>query len=111
MTASSRRLEAGLDFRQPIEIGAQNRALEDEVCELAFADDLDQAGGLELLDVMGEGRGADALALVHGLAWSRIVVRPDLLEDPHAPRLGERAGNARERALGQRREAGSGHRR
>ena len=43
---SSRRPDAGLYFRQPIEIGAQHPALQDKVCELAFAEDFDQAGGL-----------------------------------------------------------------
>ena len=50
---------------------------------------------------MGEGRGANVLALVQGAAWRRNVVFADLLEDLNAPRLRERAGNARELALGQ----------
>src|SRR5207302_906533 len=93
---------AGSDlyFRKPVEIGAQDPALQHKVCELAFAQDLDQAGGFELLDVMGEGRGADPLALVQGAARCRGGVLADLLEDLNAPRLGERAGNARELALG-----------
>src|SRR6266436_6504035 len=74
----------GLYFRQPVEIGAQHPALEDKVCELAFAQDIDQAGGLEFLDVMGQGRGADALALVQGAARRRRVVLADLLEDLNA---------------------------
>ena len=67
--------EAELYFRQPVEVGVQDPALQDEVCELAFAEDLDQAGGLELLDVMGQGRGADALALMHGAARRTDHVR------------------------------------
>src|ERR1700730_11393022 len=102
---SSRRRDAGLYFRQPIEIGAQYPALQDKVCEIAFAEDLDQAGGLEFLDVMGQGRGANVLALVQGAAWRRGVVLADLFEDLNATRLGERAGNARELALGQGRNA------
>ena len=38
-------------FRQPIKIGAQHAALQDKVCEFAFANDLDQARGFEFLNV------------------------------------------------------------
>src|SRR5260370_2104821 len=107
--ASRPRRDAGLYFREPVEIGAQDGALEDEAGELAFAQDLDQAGGFELLDVMGERRGADAVALVQHAARRRGVVRADLLEDPNATRLGERPRNARQLALGQRRNACGGH--
>src|SRR5712671_7340501 len=103
--------EAELYFRQPVEIGAQDPALQDKVCELAFAKDLDQAGGLELLDVMGQGRGADALALMHDAARRRGGVLADLLEDLNTTGLGERARDARDLALGQGRDAGGGHRR
>ena len=95
----------GLYFRQPVEIGAQHPTLQDKVCELAFAQDLDQAGSLEFLDVMGEGRGTNALALVQNAARRRGVMLADLPEDPNAPWLGKGAGNARELALGQRRVA------
>src|SRR5258708_20313192 len=94
MIGLRRRREGELYFRQWVEIGAQYPALQDKVCELAFAEDIDQAGGLEFLDVMGQGRGANALALVQGAARHRGVVRADLLEDLNATRLGERHGNA-----------------
>jgi di/tricarboxylate transporter len=45
------------------------------------------------------------LALVQGAARRRDVVFADLLEDLNAPRLGERAGNARKLTLGQGRHA------
>src|ERR1700730_14461453 len=102
---SRRRQDAGLYFRQPVEIGLQCPAFQDEVCELAIAEDLDQAGGLELLDVMGQGRGTNALALVQRAAGRWSVMLHDLLEERSAARLGERAGNARELALGQGRNA------
>src|SRR5260370_41693808 len=101
MIASRRRREAELYFRSPVEIGAQYPALQDKVCELAFAEDLDQASGLEFLDVVGQGRGANALALVQGAARRRGVVLADLLEHLNATRFGERAGNARELPFGQ----------
>src|SRR5258708_40335811 len=105
MMALRRRREAELYFRQPVEISAQYPALQDKVCELAFAEDLDQAGGLEFLDVVRQCRGADVLALVQAAARRRGVVFADFPEDLNATRLGERAGNARELALGQGRKA------
>src|ERR1700722_10460854 len=90
-----------LYFQQPVDIGAQHSAPEREVCELAFAQDLDQAGGLELLDVMRQGCGGDAKALMQGTTWRGRGGFPDLLEDLNPPRLRERAGNARKLALGQ----------
>src|SRR5438270_13911997 len=102
---SRRRRDATLYFRQPVEISPQHPALQDKVCELAFAEELDQAGGLEFLDVMGQGRRADALALVQGAARRRGVALADLLEDLNATRLCESAGDARELALGQGRNA------
>src|SRR5260370_7234698 len=105
MIAWRRGREGELYFAQSVEIGAQCPVLQDKVCELAFAEDIDQAGGLKFLDVMGQGRGANALALVQGAARSRGVVLADLLEDLNATRFGERAGNARELALGQGRNA------
>src|SRR5260370_36537493 len=100
MIASRRRREAELYFRQSVEIGAQYPALQDKVCELAFAEDIDQAGGLEVLDVMGQGRSANALALVQGAARPRGLVRADLREDLNATRLGWPPGNAQKLAVG-----------
>jgi hypothetical protein len=100
-----KRQDAGLYFRQLIEVGAQYRAPQDKICELAFANELDQAGSLEFLNVMREGRGANALLFVQGGARGRRVVLPDLLENLNAPGLGERAGDARELAIGQERDA------
>src|SRR5260370_4588043 len=98
--ASRRRRDVGLYFRQPVEISAQYPALQDKICELAFAEDFDQAGGLEFLDVMGQGRGANAQALVQGAARRRGVVLADLLEDLNAARLRQPPGNATQLPLG-----------
>jgi len=43
---------AGVGLRESIQVGAQNVALEDELGELALANDLDQAGCLQLFDVV-----------------------------------------------------------
>ena len=72
---SRRRRDAGLYFRQPVEIGAQHPPLQDKVCELAIAEDLDQGGGLECLDVMGQGRRANAAPNGVGASCSPISLR------------------------------------
>src|SRR5438552_16218282 len=84
-----------LDFCEAVEIGAQHVALEDEVGELAVADDRDQARGLELLDVMGEGGRAYLVVLMQRAAPHRRLARADLLQYLIAPRLRERTRNAR----------------
>jgi hypothetical protein len=60
--------------------------------------------------MMGEGRSADALPLVQAAAWRRSIVFADLLEDMKAPRLGKRACNTCEFALGQDRDGRVGNR-
>src|SRR5260370_13294207 len=84
--ASRPRRDAGLYFREPVEIGAQDGALEDEAGELAFAQDLDQAGGFAFLDVLGERRGADAVARAQHAARARGGGCRALLDDPHPAR-------------------------
>lgn len=86
---------AGLNFRESVQVGAQYVALEDEVHELAFANDMDQAGRLQLFDVMREGRGAYVVGLVQDAAGTRVVGGPDLLEDLIASRFGQGAGDPR----------------
>src|SRR5262245_42115970 len=70
------------DLRQAIQIRFQHVALEDEVGEFAVALDLDQAGGLQFLNVVRKSRGADVLALADGAAGQPPGLRvADLLQD------------------------------
>src|SRR5260221_6694251 len=95
--------ERGSDFRQTIEIRAQHAAVEKEIGEFSLADDFDQARGLEFLEVVGQRRGAHLVLLVQRAARGRPGAGTDLLEHLEAPRLGERAGDARELSLGKAR--------
>src|SRR5258705_13032342 len=95
--------ERGSDFRQTIEIRAQHAAVEKEIGEFSLADDFDQARGLEFLEVVGQRRGAHLVLLVQRAARGRPGAGADLLEHLEAPRLGERAGDARELPLGKTR--------
>src|SRR5215471_1691436 len=77
--------------------------MERELDELALARDVDEAGRLQLLQMVRDGGGADLLHAVQLGAWHRPVAGTDLLEDFIAARLGERAGDALELPLGQAR--------
>ena len=92
---SSMRGSATLNFRESAQVGAQNVALKDEIHELALANDLDQAGRLQLFDVMREGRGTHVMGLRQDVAGHWIVTGPDLLENLIASRLGQGAGDPR----------------
>ena len=95
--------KGGSDFRQPIEIRAQHAAVEKEIGEFSLTDNFDQARGLEFLEVVGQRRGAHLVLLVQRAARGRPGAGADLLEHLEAPRLGERAGDARELPLGKAR--------
>jgi hypothetical protein len=101
--SSARGRKGGSDFRQTIEIRAQHAAVEKEIGEFSLADDFDQARGLEFLEVVGQRRGAHLVLLVQRAARGRPGAGTDLLEHLEAPRLGERAGDARELPLGKAR--------
>src|SRR6185312_1453472 len=93
--------QRALYFCQPVEIGAQNRALEGEIHELAGAAALDEAGLLELLQMMREGGGADLVRPVQRRARQHPVGLADLLQDLVAPRLGQRPGDGGELTVGE----------
>src|SRR5260370_18188412 len=95
--------ERGSDFRQTIEIRAQHAAVEKEIGEFFLADDFDQARGLEFLEVVGQRRGAHLVLLVQRAARGRPGAGTELPQHLEAPRLGERAGDARELSLGKAR--------
>ena len=89
------------DFREPIQVRAQDVALEDQVGALALADDLDQAGRLQLLDVMGDRRRAHAVRLVQDAAGHRARVGPDLHKEPITARFGQCTGDPRKLLVAQ----------
>jgi hypothetical protein len=97
------------DLAEAVEVGAQDVALEGEVHELPLARGLDEAGGLQLLDVVREGRGAHLLGLVESAARGDAVAGADLLEDLHAARLGQGARDARELPVGENVVVGGRH--
>jgi hypothetical protein len=76
-------------------------ALQHQVHELAVAQDLDETGGLEFLDVVRQRGGADVLRRMEHAAGNRGLGRADLLEDLQATRFGKGARDARELALGE----------
>jgi hypothetical protein len=59
-------------MRVVTQIGAQDVALERETGKLSFTNDTDQACGLQLLHVMGECCGANAVSLLKVAAGHRI---------------------------------------
>src|ERR1700687_3929048 len=85
-----------LDFAEPVQVGPQNIALEQQIHELTLADDLHQPGRLQLLEVVGEGRSARPMSAVQGAAGRGVLGGPDLLEDLEASRLCQRTRNSRE---------------
>ena len=82
-----------LNSGELVEIGAQNVALQDEVGELTFADDLEEARRLQLLDMMGERSRGDAVFLVQRHAGGRLGLGSEFLQNSHAARFGERTGD------------------
>lgn len=83
------------NIREPVEIGGEHIALEDEVYKFAFPNDLDQTGRFKLFNVMRQGRGAHIMSFVQDAAGRRLGTGADLLEDLITARLGQSAGNLR----------------
>src|SRR4029077_16250948 len=95
-----RRSVITLDFGEAVQVGAQHVATKAYVHELAFANDVDQAGRFQLLDVMRKGRGAHLMGPVQDAAGGRVGASADLLEDPIASRFGQGPGDSPERLVG-----------
>jgi hypothetical protein len=55
-----------------LEIGVENVALEGQAQFLAVPFDLDQACRLELLDVVGQGRGTDPMRILRSAATNSL---------------------------------------
>jgi hypothetical protein len=90
-----------LDLGELLEVGAEDFALQGETGELALAPDVDEAGVLELLDVVGEGGGADVVGSLQGAAGHGVCAGADLAQDLVASRLGQGAGDRGELPFGQ----------
>jgi len=94
---------------EPEEALAQDAAAEAHVHELAFADDLHQPGRFQLLDVMGERRGAHGVGLLQLTAWDRAVAGANLFENLIAAGLGQSAGDPRKLPIRQSTGFGRSH--
>jgi hypothetical protein len=97
MTVSCRTLDLG----ELLEVGVEDVALQGEAGELALALDVDEAGVLQLLDVVGEGRGADVVGGMEGAAGHGVGAGADLAQNLVATWLGEGAGDRDELPLGE----------
>ncbi len=85
-----------LDSGESIQVGAQDVALQNEIGEFAFTNDLDQSGGFQFFHMMRKGGGAYPVRFVKDGAGRRAFAGPDLLEYLVASRLGQGARDARE---------------
>src|SRR5258708_28704102 len=100
MYRAGARIRKDLDLREPIQVGAQDVALHNEIGESALALDLYQASSLQLLYVMGKCRGADAVVFLQIRAGSGIATCADFLQDLIASRLSQSAGDPRKLPIG-----------
>jgi hypothetical protein len=69
--------------------GFEDAGAEGEVVEFALAADVDEAGGFQLLDVVGKGGGGDGQRGAGLSAGQRAAGFSDALEKLEAPRIGE----------------------
>src|SRR5258708_13437994 len=100
MYRAGARIRKDLDLRELFQVGAKDVALQDEIGELALADDLDQTGCFQLFYVMGECRGAYTVEFVQLSARRSSAARADFFEDLDASRLSQSAGDPRKLAIG-----------
>ena len=90
-----------LDLSEPVHVGPENVSLQDKVGELAFTDNLDQAGRFQLLYMMGDSCRAYRVRFVQLGAGCRPSAGSDLFQDLIPPRLGQGAGNPCKLPVGQ----------
>lgn len=83
--------------------------MKDEIGELALTNDLNQASGFELLEMVREGRSADGLKLVKFGASRWMRGRADLFKNLNAPWLSEDACDASKLTVREFRLFRSGH--
>src|ERR1700686_407075 len=84
-----------LNFCKPLQVSPQNLALQDEVGELAFTNNLDQTGHLQLFHVMRKCRGAHTVDLVQFGAGRRVTTCTDLFENLISSWFGQSPGYTR----------------
>jgi len=86
---------SGLGAGGDVEVGEdgddafEDAGAEGEEVELAFAADVDEAGGFELLDVVGEGGGGDGQGGTSFHAAQRTACFGDALQQLKAARVGQ----------------------
>ena len=81
-------MRSGLELRELCQVCLPQVALKGHVCELTLTGDLNEPGGFQLFEVVGQGGGRDGEsgAQVHA---GRAGLRRDALEDLEASRIGE----------------------
>src|SRR5438552_890511 len=84
------------------EVGLEDFAIQREEAAAAFAADLDQAGGFELLDVVRESRKGDVLGLLQLTAGHTGLAGGEVLQHLHTTRLGQSTANQGELFWGER---------
>ena len=87
---------------QPVKIGPQNVALQNQARELPLAHHLDQTSLFEFLNMVRDGSGTDLLHFFQFAALHGVRLPADLLQDVIAARFGERAGDFGKLRIGQR---------
>src|SRR6266446_10021737 len=88
-----------LDFGEPVQIRAKDAAQELQIHELTLADGSYQTGRLQLLNVVGQGRGAYPMRPQQDSAGRGILGRPNLLENLEPAGLGQGPRDLRELPL------------
>lgn len=81
------------NFCQMVNIGLENIALQHQMCELALAENSNQAGRFQLFDVMRKCGCCDGLATAHIRAGHSFIPCANLLQDFMAARIGQSFGN------------------
>lgn len=82
-----------LNFPEAVEISLKNVAAQSVIHKLAFALDIDEAGILQFLHVVGERGGSDRKAVFDIAAGAQVLVSAELLKDLVAARIGQRPGD------------------
>ena len=90
--------EIGLEA---VEVGLEDLGLGEVIDEFAVFFGADEACGLELFHVVGEGGGGDVDAVAHAAAGGGAALGADFLEDLVAARVGEGSGDELDLVFGE----------